>query len=62
LLLINDLISHQGWRGSVKTRHFVMALRDYFQEENSKSADGEPHEHPTIVIDKADVWALEYIK
>jgi hypothetical protein len=22
----------QGWRGSVKTRHFVMALRDYYQE------------------------------
>ncbi|KAJ7326377.1 hypothetical protein DFH08DRAFT_941029 [Mycena albidolilacea] len=58
---IHRIWKEMGWRGSVKTRHFVMALRDYFQEENSKSADGEPHEHPTTVIDKADVWALEYI-
>ncbi|KAJ7668060.1 hypothetical protein B0H17DRAFT_1336028 [Mycena rosella] len=49
-----------GWRGSVKVRHFVMALRDHFQEDH-KRTDGQPqglHDH---VVDKADEWALEYI-
>ncbi|KAJ7846409.1 hypothetical protein B0H14DRAFT_936649 [Mycena olivaceomarginata] len=58
---VHSIWKEMGWRGSVKARHFVMALRDHFQEETSKSADGEPREHPTIVIDEADVWALEYI-
>jgi hypothetical protein len=61
-IILLRLTSRQGWHGSVKARHFVMALRDHFQEETSKSADGEPREHPTIVIDEADMWALEYIK
>jgi hypothetical protein len=39
-----------------------MALRDYFQEENKhKSADGQPNQ-TALVIDKADEWALQYIK
>ncbi|KAJ6588495.1 hypothetical protein B0H19DRAFT_978427 [Mycena capillaripes] len=52
-----------GWRGSVKSRHFVMALRDYFQEEHKhKHPDGQPDAHQAaIVVDKADEWALQYI-
>ncbi|CAK5278153.1 unnamed protein product [Mycena citricolor] len=41
-----------GWRGSVKTRHFVMALRDHFQEQVGQVNRTE--------ADKADAWALEY--
>ncbi|KAJ7115464.1 hypothetical protein C8R44DRAFT_880758 [Mycena epipterygia] len=57
-----------GWRGSVKARHFVMALRDHFQEKRKiqhlkedKAADEQPQEQPTTAINTADEWALEYI-
>ncbi|KAJ7084934.1 hypothetical protein C8R44DRAFT_894044 [Mycena epipterygia] len=56
-----------GWRGSVKARHFVMALRDHFQEKRKtqrledKAADGQPQEQPTPAISMEDEWALEYI-
>ncbi|KAJ7846349.1 hypothetical protein B0H14DRAFT_934544 [Mycena olivaceomarginata] len=58
---IHKIWIEMNWRGSVKTRHFVMALRDHFQEKSSKGADGGSHQHPATVIDKADAWALEYI-
>ncbi|KAJ7757035.1 hypothetical protein B0H16DRAFT_1721499 [Mycena metata] len=60
---VHIIWKEMGWRGSVKARHFVMALRDYFQEDHPKHADGDhdEHDHPTIVIDKEDEWALEYI-
>ncbi|KAJ7115485.1 hypothetical protein C8R44DRAFT_984151 [Mycena epipterygia] len=57
-----------GWRGSVKARHFVMALRDHFQEKRKsqhlkedKAADGQPQEQPKTTINAADEWALDYI-
>ncbi|KAJ6570836.1 hypothetical protein DFH09DRAFT_1462750 [Mycena vulgaris] len=52
-----------GWRGSVKARHFVMALRDHFQEEPKldKDTDEQAEDQPIVVVDKADQWALEYI-
>ncbi|KAJ7099683.1 hypothetical protein C8R44DRAFT_716668 [Mycena epipterygia] len=53
---VHEIWKDMGWRGSVKARHFVMALRDYFQEH--KDTD-QPDEH--AVVDKADEWALEYI-
>ncbi|KAJ7628581.1 hypothetical protein FB45DRAFT_1079676 [Roridomyces roridus] len=53
----HDRIIDPGWRGSVKARHFVMALRDHFQE-NSHS-DDKKHQHAHI--EKSDQWALEYI-
>ncbi|KAK6985237.1 hypothetical protein R3P38DRAFT_3291978 [Favolaschia claudopus] len=48
------LILFQGLRGSVKSRHFVMALRDYYQEgtEDSDAAAAKRG---------ADDWALEYL-
>ncbi|KAJ6610468.1 hypothetical protein B0H10DRAFT_411247 [Mycena sp. CBHHK59/15] len=55
---VHMIWKEMGWRGSVKARHFVMALRDHFQE---KSTDGQPHEHDAIIVDKSDEWALEYI-
>jgi hypothetical protein len=39
-----------------------MSLRDYFQEENKhKSPDGHPNQ-TALVVEKADEWALQYIK
>ncbi|KAJ7165011.1 hypothetical protein C8R46DRAFT_1277063 [Mycena filopes] len=48
------------WRASVKARHFVMGLRDHFQESHiQKGVDGRPTE--AAIVDKSDEWALEYI-
>lgn len=35
----------QGWKGSVKARHFVLALHDYFHEKygGTRDADGSYH-------------------
>jgi hypothetical protein len=43
----------KGWRGSVKSRYFVISLRDYYQEGGESSAAN---------IDKPsdDDWALQY--
>ncbi|KAJ6591119.1 hypothetical protein DFH09DRAFT_1138663 [Mycena vulgaris] len=57
---VHMIWKEMGWRGSVKARHFVMALRDHFQEEH-KGADGQPHEHAAMVVDKGDAWTFEYI-
>ncbi|KAJ6511394.1 hypothetical protein C8R47DRAFT_732752 [Mycena vitilis] len=58
---VHAIWKEMGWRGSVKARHFVMALRDHFQEDHPKHADGQPHDHAPITVDRADEWALEYI-
>ncbi|KAJ6536683.1 hypothetical protein DFH09DRAFT_1324429 [Mycena vulgaris] len=54
----HDKILDPGWRGSVKTRHFVMALRDYYQEKWAQTSE-------TDRADKAkaasDAWALPHI-
>jgi hypothetical protein len=42
----------QGWRGSVKARHFVAALRDYYIEQATTDSGS---------LKGADVWALKYI-
>ena len=43
----------QGWRGSVKARHFVLALKDYYLEV-AEGGDG-------AGILSSDRWALQYI-
>ncbi|KAJ7177952.1 hypothetical protein C8R46DRAFT_667658 [Mycena filopes] len=58
---VHIIWKEMGWRGSVKARHFVMALRDYFQEEHPAPTEGGEHDHPELGIDKEDEWALEYI-
>ncbi|KAJ7093996.1 hypothetical protein B0H15DRAFT_905027 [Mycena belliarum] len=57
---VHIIWKEMGWRGSVKTRHFVMALRDHFQE-GHKGFDGQTHDHPEMSVAQADQWALEYI-
>lgn len=60
MLRCTDALLLKGWRGSVKSRHFVLALRDYYQdraEERKRKAitfEG-PHIHDP------DAWCLEYI-
>ncbi|KAK6981220.1 hypothetical protein R3P38DRAFT_2664248 [Favolaschia claudopus] len=51
---VHKIWKEMGWRGSVKSRHFVMALRDYYQEgtEDSDAAAAKRG---------ADDWALEYL-
>ena len=43
----------QGWRGNVKARHFVMALKDYNIEKAGGDSAGS--------LVGADKWALKYI-
>lgn len=43
----------QGWRGNVKARHFVMALKDYYIEKAAGESAGS--------LVGADKWALKYI-
>ena len=43
----------QGWRGNVKARHFVMALKDYYIEKAAGDSAGS--------LVGADKWALKYI-
>lgn len=63
-------IYSQGWRGSVKARHFVMGLRDHFHDKwnignrhkhlaNAATADIPP-DTPTTG-QNADQWALAFI-
>ncbi|KAJ7783010.1 hypothetical protein B0H16DRAFT_1495047 [Mycena metata] len=51
---VHKIWKEMGWRGSVKSRHFVMALRDYYQEnaEDSEGASGQK---------RPDDWALAYL-
>ncbi|KAJ6610414.1 hypothetical protein B0H10DRAFT_2060657 [Mycena sp. CBHHK59/15] len=52
--IIDPIWKEMAWRGSVKSRYFVMALRDYYQEgaERKDAAAGEK---------RADDWALVYL-
>jgi hypothetical protein len=34
------LISQQGWKGSVKARHFVLALHDYYSNKENQRRPG----------------------
>ena len=42
----------QGWRGDVKARHFVLALKDHYTEMVAGSSGG---------VAGSDRWALEFI-
>ncbi|GJJ12736.1 hypothetical protein Clacol_006981 [Clathrus columnatus] len=66
-----ELWKEMNWRGSIKSRHFVLALRDYFHEKwgfnetptdvtDQISSDGAP---PKSALQRrqADEWALVYL-
>ena len=54
----------QRWRGSVKDRHFVLALRDYFREkleQVKRVKNGTTPTVPSRQLSSQDEWTLEYI-
>lgn len=46
-----ELKCMQGWRGNVKARHFVLALRDYYRDKWRSQKEGS----------ECDIWTLEYL-
>ncbi|KAF7329876.1 VPS13 domain-containing protein [Mycena kentingensis (nom. inval.)] len=68
---VHAVWKEMGWRGSVKARHFVMGIRDHFQDHNhphpASPARAQTKEEraeaadPLPALDKEDEWALEYI-
>ncbi|KAJ6561494.1 hypothetical protein DFH09DRAFT_1160085 [Mycena vulgaris] len=54
---VHKIWKEMGWRGSVKTRYFVMALRDYYQERGESSDPSVPQ----IEKHTDDAWALNYL-
>ncbi|KAJ7461994.1 hypothetical protein FB451DRAFT_1267439 [Mycena latifolia] len=55
---IHELWKLMGWRGSVKTRHFVMALRDYYQEKWAQTTEPDSADRAKAAN---DAWALTHI-
>ncbi|KAI9069959.1 hypothetical protein FKP32DRAFT_1558713, partial [Trametes sanguinea] len=56
---LHTIWKDMGWRGSVKARHFVLALRDYFRDkvdEGLRTGQGTDSS-----VQERDVWALEWI-
>ncbi|KAJ6499432.1 hypothetical protein C8R45DRAFT_115543 [Mycena sanguinolenta] len=56
---VHKIWKEMAWRGSVKSRHFVMALRDYYHENAEESDSG-----AGVATGKKrnpDDWALAYI-
>jgi len=55
----------KGWHASAKTRHFVTALRDYYQDKYNTTRQNETASAvpptPVSAIAKHDEWALDYI-
>ncbi|KAI0656679.1 hypothetical protein C8Q70DRAFT_329793 [Cubamyces menziesii] len=56
---IYEIWKEMRWRGHVKARHFVLALRDYYFQsiaDSEAAKDG-----TTTCVSKDDRWALDYI-
>jgi hypothetical protein len=53
----------KAWRGNVKARHFVLALRDYYLEKLTLETDGVPDISSTAISNSTDpdAWAIKYI-
>ena len=53
----------KGWRGNVKARHFVLALRDYYLEKLSTETEGVPDMGASAISNSInpDAWAIKYI-
>ncbi len=53
----------KGWRGNVKARHFVLALRDYYLEKVTLETKGVPSMDSSSVniAPNPDGWAIKYI-
>jgi hypothetical protein len=53
----------KGWRGNVKARHFVLALRDYYLEKLASETKGVLGMGITGINNSTnpDAWAIKYI-
>ncbi|KAH9953093.1 hypothetical protein BC827DRAFT_1273837 [Russula dissimulans] len=60
---IHEIWTEMGWRGSVKARHFVLALRDHYLEKPTSGIDnvlGMSTAGVNCALDP-DAWAIKYI-
>lgn len=48
----------QGWKGNVKARHFILALRDYYQEQ---AATRLLRQKDLVAEPDPDDWTIQYI-
>ena len=56
--------SIKGWRGNVKARHFILALRDHYLEKVTLETKGIPDTGASAVSSSTnpdDAWAIKYI-
>jgi hypothetical protein len=53
----------KGWRGNVKARHFVLALRDLYLEKLSSETEGVLDMSTGLInsCTNPDGWAIKYI-
>ncbi|KAI0265430.1 hypothetical protein BC834DRAFT_879420 [Gloeopeniophorella convolvens] len=60
---IHELWKEMGWRGNVKARHFVLALRDHYLEELATETNGIRGISGVSVSDShnPDAWAIKFI-
>ncbi|KAI0056627.1 hypothetical protein BV25DRAFT_1864510 [Artomyces pyxidatus] len=58
---IHEIWKEMGWRGNVKARHFVLALRDYYTELLNWNDHGLRGLKPVATEHQGDGWAIKYI-
>ncbi|TBU21891.1 hypothetical protein BD311DRAFT_869699 [Dichomitus squalens] len=61
---LHDIWMEMRWRGSVKDRYFVLAIRDYFREELDQLKRMNMNATPTVSsrqFSQEDEWTVEYI-
>ena len=53
----------KGWRGNVKARHFILALRDHYLENVTSETKGIPDMGTGAISHSTDpdAWAFKYI-
>ncbi|TFY59079.1 hypothetical protein EVG20_g7918 [Dentipellis fragilis] len=50
-----------GWKGSVKARHLVLAMHDYFTEQRKMASPASEGQLSLKMATESDEWTLEYI-
>ncbi|KAI0044626.1 hypothetical protein FA95DRAFT_1496723 [Auriscalpium vulgare] len=58
---IHDIWKDMGWRGNVKARHFVLALRDYYVESQTSSTQAVRGINTLVSNNDPDAWAIKFI-
>ncbi|KAH9077795.1 hypothetical protein EDB83DRAFT_2548774 [Lactarius deliciosus] len=60
---IYDIWTEMGWRGNVKARHFVLALRDHYLEKLAAETEGVPGMSTASANSSRnpDAWAIKFI-